>query len=209
MGTRCQTKRESACLTCGFLDNIHLLLAWYRAISACQLNHVLLRSFRHFLITVSETDSNEISSNFNFPLPFQINLKLLFFLVMFQKNCLFLQVGTCNPAQLPPPPHKTSPAGGSPSNQSHKDIFLKSLLPLVRPGAISAQQNAGNRGFCSGSLLGSGELPTWALPQLSSLLLLKGHSLCSIWQWPMVLLAKPTFSLVSSLNHVIQKTQEA
>lgn len=76
-GTRCQTKRESACLTCGFLDNIHLLLAWYRAISACQLNHVLLRSFRHFLITVSETDSNEISSNFNFPLPFQINLKLL------------------------------------------------------------------------------------------------------------------------------------
>lgn len=27
MGTWCQTRRESACLTCGFLDNIHLLLA--------------------------------------------------------------------------------------------------------------------------------------------------------------------------------------
>lgn len=40
---------------------------------------MLLRSFRHFLITVSETDSNEISSNLNFPLPFQINLKLPFF----------------------------------------------------------------------------------------------------------------------------------
>lgn len=26
-GTPCQTKTQSACLTCGFLDSIHLLLA--------------------------------------------------------------------------------------------------------------------------------------------------------------------------------------
>lgn len=110
MGTPCQTKTESACLTCGFLDSIHLLLAWYRAISACRLNHVLLRSFRHFLITVSETDSNKIPSNLNFPLPFQINCRLPAFvflssssssslspsslsptcsLQMFQRNCIF------------------------------------------------------------------------------------------------------------------------
>lgn len=69
-GTPCQTRRQSARLTCGFLDNIHLPLARYGAISACQLNHVLLRSFRHFLITVSETDSNEISRNCASPLPF-------------------------------------------------------------------------------------------------------------------------------------------
>lgn len=52
MGTWCQTKKESACLTCGLFDSIHLLLARYRAISARQLNHVL-RSSRHFLIRVS------------------------------------------------------------------------------------------------------------------------------------------------------------
>lgn len=52
MGTWCQTKKESACLTCGLFDSIHLLLARYRAISARQLNHVL-RSSKHFLIRVS------------------------------------------------------------------------------------------------------------------------------------------------------------
>lgn len=167
MGTRCQTQREWACLTCGFLDNIHLLLAWYRAISACQLNHVLLRSFRHFLITVSETDSNEISSKFNFPLPFQINLQLPFFfflLVMFQKNCLFLQVHTCNPAQLPHLHIKHQLLGGSPQINQTKTLFSNLCSPCSDTGqAISAQQNALHRGSRSRGLSGSAALPSQAL----------------------------------------------
>lgn len=121
---------------------------------------MLLRSFRHFLITVSETDSNEISSNLNFPLPFQINLKLPFFfffpLVMFQKNCLFLQVGTCNPAPASPTSHKTSTAGGG----TPRSIRQRHPFSIICSLWWDTGQASSAREFGSGTRSGSAGLPT-------------------------------------------------
>lgn len=173
---------------------------------------MLLRSFRHFLITVSETDSNEISSNLNFPLPFQINLKLPFSppLVMFQKNCLFLQVGTSRPARASPTPHKASPAGGHPQINQTKTPFsnICSLWWDMRQANL-ARENAHHPGFCSGARSGSAELPAAGGPPArpASLPSPKGHSLCLSRQEPQSSIQTRLFP-ISSSNHGTPKPQE-
>lgn len=127
---------------------------------------------------------------------------------MFQKNCLFLQVDTCNPAQLPPLPHKTSTAGGlPPPNQSDKDIFLKYLLTLVGDGT-------GN--FCSTKCLQQG-IPFWKPPWICrapspgpfparfSPVPKVSRPVFDLTMTHMVLIPKPTLLSVSSLNHMTQK----
>lgn len=172
---------------------------------------MLLRSFRHFLITVSETDSNEISSNLNFPLPFQINLKLPSPPpVMFQKNCLFLQVGTSRPALASPTPHKALPAEGHPQINQTKTPFsnICSLWWDTGPANL-ARENAHHPGFCSGACSGSAELPAAGGPptRLASLPSLKGHSLCLSRQEPQTLVQTGLFP-ISSSNHGTPKPQE-